>query len=105
MVEKTATGERPVAKARIMAWPFGTSVAADEQGRFELERGEDQGAVVLYRVQRRWGLAGFTTVSADADNGDVLDFRRRRVLRRAHDRHRGQAEGEESGWSSTQPGT
>ena len=70
VVEKTPTGERPVAKARIMAWPLGTSVAADEQGRFELKR--KPGAIVLYAYSDDQGLAGFTAVSADADNGKFL---------------------------------
>ncbi len=70
VVEKTATGERPVAKARIMASPFGTSVAADEQGRFELER--KPGAVVLYAYSEDKGLAGFITFSAGEDHGRVV---------------------------------
>ena len=41
VAEMTATGERPVAKARIILWPLGSSnnnTNADDQGRFEIMR-------------------------------------------------------------------
>jgi beta-lactamase regulating signal transducer with metallopeptidase domain len=72
VVEKTATGERPVPKVRIMAWPPGSSggTTTDDQGRFEFMR--QPGEMVLYAYSTEQGLGGFAPVSATADNGKIL---------------------------------
>ena len=73
IAEMTATGERPVAKARIISWPLGSSSAnttADDQGRFEIMR--KPGEIVLFAYSEEAILAGFMPVRADRDNATVL---------------------------------
>ncbi len=59
VVEKTTIGERPVPKARVMAWPPGSSggTTADDQGRFEFMR--QPGEMVLYAYSDGAGTRRF----------------------------------------------
>jgi len=72
VVEKTATGERPVPKAQIIAWPLGSSggTRTDDQGRFEFMR--KPGEMVLYAYSTEQRLGGFASVPANADNGKII---------------------------------
>jgi protocatechuate 3,4-dioxygenase beta subunit len=70
VIEKTPTGERPVAKARVMISPLGPSTRADEQGRFELRR--KPGPIVVFAYSQDQGLGGFTVVSADEANRKLV---------------------------------
>ena len=72
VAEKTATGERPVPKAQIIAWPPGSSggTRTDDQGRFEFMR--KPGEMALYAYNTEHGLGGFASVSANADNAKII---------------------------------
>jgi beta-lactamase regulating signal transducer with metallopeptidase domain len=65
VVEKTATGERPILRASVFRWPVRGLYKTDEQGRFQMERtGSD---TVLYAFYADHSLAGFATISTGAD--------------------------------------
>ena len=72
VVEKTATGERPVAQARIVVWPLGSSGGwrTDDQGRFEFMR--KTGELLLLAYSEEEGLASFSSVPADRDNATLI---------------------------------
>ncbi len=66
VVEKTATGERPIPRASVCRWPVRQLYKTDEQGRFQMERtGSD---VTLYAFDPGRSIAGFTTVSTGTEN-------------------------------------
>ena len=85
VVEKTATGERPVAKAQIIAWPLGASggTRTDDHGRFEFKR--EPGEMVLYAYRAEQELGGFGSISANADNGKVIVSKAARITGRVID--------------------
>ena len=70
VIEKTATGERPIAKARVIISPLGPSTTADDQGRFEIRR--KPGPVVIFAYSQEQGVGGFAVVSADEANAKLV---------------------------------
>ena len=65
VVEKTATGERPIPRASVCRFPVRALYKTDEQGRFQMEQtGSD---TLLYAFYPDHSLAGFATISAGAD--------------------------------------
>ncbi len=70
VIEKTPTGERPVAKARVNISPLGPSTTADNQGRFEIRH--KPGPIVVFAYSQEQGLGGFTVVSADEANAKLV---------------------------------
>ncbi len=70
VVVNTPTGERGVAKARIVVSPLGPHAMADDQGRFEIRR--KPGPIVFFAYSEEQGLGGFAVVSADAASSKLL---------------------------------
>jgi hypothetical protein len=70
VIESTPTGERGVAKARVVISPLGPGATADDQGRFEIRR--KPGPIVFFAFSEDQGLGGFTVVAADAASGKLL---------------------------------
>ena len=71
MVEKTATGERPVAGALAFRWPVRGSHRTDEEGKFLVER--ESGETIVYAYCPDKALAGFSRLlPANADNVKVV---------------------------------
>ena len=71
VVEKTATGDRPVAGALAFRWPVLGSHRTDDEGRFLVER--ESGETIIYAYCPDKALAGFTRLlPADADNVKVV---------------------------------
>ena len=70
VVENTPTGERRVAKARIVVSPLGPRATADNEGRFEIRR--KPGPIVFFAYSEDQGLGGFTVVSADSASSKLV---------------------------------
>src|SRR5262249_8035328 len=72
VVEKTATGDRPVTRARIILWPLASTggTTANDQARFEIMR--KPGEFLLFAYSEEKGLASFTSVPADSDDVRVV---------------------------------
>ncbi len=71
VVEKTATGERPVAGALAFRWPVRGSHRTDEEGKFLVER--ESGETIVYAYCPDKALAGFSRLlPANADNVKVV---------------------------------
>jgi beta-lactamase regulating signal transducer with metallopeptidase domain len=71
VVEKTATGERPVAGALAFRWPVLGSHRTDEEGKFLVE--QTPGETIVYAYCPDKALAGFSSLlPANADNVKVV---------------------------------
>ena len=70
VVEKTPTGDRPVAGALTFRWPVYGAHKTDQEGRFMVE--QTPGETTLYAYSPGKGLAGFATVAAGAENARVV---------------------------------
>ena len=70
VIVSTPTGERGVAKARVVVSPLGSGTTADDQGRFEIRR--KPGPIVFFAYSEEQGLGGFTVVSADAASSRLV---------------------------------
>jgi beta-lactamase regulating signal transducer with metallopeptidase domain/protocatechuate 3,4-dioxygenase beta subunit len=71
VVEKTATGERPVAGALAFRWPVLGSRRTDEEGKFLFE--QTPGETIAYAYCPEKSLAGFSRLlPANADNVKVV---------------------------------
>ncbi len=70
VVEKTPTGDRPVAGALTFRWPVYGAHKTDQEGRFMVE--QTPGETTLYAYSPGKGLAGFATVAASAENARVV---------------------------------
>jgi beta-lactamase regulating signal transducer with metallopeptidase domain len=83
VMEKTATGDRPVAGALAFRWPVYGSSRTDEQGRFIVER--MPGETTLYAFCPDKSLAGFASVHAGAESANVIVSKTGRVSGRVVD--------------------
>jgi beta-lactamase regulating signal transducer with metallopeptidase domain len=83
VVEKTATGERPVGGALAFRWPVRGSSRTDEQGRFMVER--TPGETTLYAYLPGKSLAGFAAVPAGAESAKLIISQTGRVSGRVID--------------------
>ena len=70
VVEKTATGDRPVGGAMAFRWPVYGVSRADDQGRFMVEG--TPGETTLYAFCPGKSLAGFAKVPAGAETARVV---------------------------------
>ena len=84
VIEKTASGDRPINKARVYRWPVGGHSMTDEEGRFQMVR-PTSGETTLYAYCPDKGLAGFASLSPEADNVKLVVSRTGTVTGRVMD--------------------
>jgi len=71
VIQKTASGDRPINKAWVFRWPVDGRYFTDAEGRFAMER-QTSGETMLYAFCPDKGLAGFVSLSTEADNVTVV---------------------------------